>query len=275
MTTFTTYGARGSTPVSGFEFCRYGGQTTCFCVQNKGTTLIIDAGSGLTDLSPNPESAAAGRYTVLLTHFHIDHLIGLYACGLRYRDDVELAFVADRNAHPDWDSALQAITGVAFWPVTLNESSAHISYTDISPQASMQVGSFTVSCGPLSHPQGCTAYRISSDDGVIVVATDVELACDSQTALRALCKDCDLLVLDAQFTPDEYDAVRGWGHSTWDQAAAFAADVQPSQLLLTHHNPSRTDKEIDSIVTDACAIFPDTRAAYAGLAITLGRGDET
>ena len=276
MTRVTIFGARGSTPVSGAEVLRFGGQTTCFGIEYDDQFLIVDAGSGLTGACARLDARAGSReITILMTHYHMDHLVGLFSFPYRHHPDYRITIVSCAQSHGDFQATLESSIGGACWPVSLAESAAEINYHDLSQSdGQLTRGALHITALPIPHPQSCLAYRIESPDGIVVIATDVEIESDDDKHdLAAFCANADLLLFDAQFTPEEYDHVRGWGHSTWEQAARFGRDCGVAKLVLTHHDSTRTDTQIDEIVTRARGLFAATEAAAAGMVLCLeGKG---
>jgi ribonuclease BN (tRNA processing enzyme) len=129
--------------------------------------------------------------------------------------------------------------------------------------------SVTIVPFPLRHPQGCTGFRVEADHAVVVYASDFERGDPALDAtLDQACHGAGLLICDAQYTDEELDTHRGWGHSTWRQATEVARAAQVGRLALFHHDPVRTDAELDRIVDQARALFPATDAAREGDVIT-------
>jgi len=122
----------------------------------------------------------------------------------------------------------------------------------------------------LHHPQGAMAYRIDGPERSIVIATDHEAGSAADADLLELARGADVLIHDSQYTPEEYASRKvGWGHSTWEDAAAVAEAAGVGQLVLTSHDPDRTDEEVDGIVTKARERFPNTEGAWEGLTLPL------
>ena len=252
-------------PVSGEPFARYGGRTTAFAFDAGDTTLILDCGTGVV--------AVAGRDTadwhMILTHYHSDHLQGLQFFEPLFRPGVSFTFYG----HPPDNMSLQdAIAGFfepPFFPVTLDETPSLKSFVEIGREP-LSIGAIEVAHSRLNHPQRATAYRLSHGGASIVVATDHE-AGDAATdsALIGLAAGADVLIHDAQYTPEDYQEHRGWGHSTWEDAVATAAAAGVGSLVLTSHDPWRSDDEIDSIVGEARARFHAVVAAYEGMVLEI------
>jgi len=106
--------------------------------------------------------------------------------------------------------------------------------------------------------------------GDLVYATDHEFGDPAfDEPLAEFAHGAAALVLDAHFTPDEFAAHRGWGHSHWRHCAEFAARVDAGGLWLFHHKPGRTDEALVRIRTDAQRIFRATETASEGEALQL------
>lgn len=123
-------------------------------------------------------------------------------------------------------------------------------------------GSLAVTAFPLNHPQGAFGYRIESEGNAIVIATDFEHGNEKlDKTLREYAEGADVLVYDAQYTPLEYEARIGWGHSSYIEAASVARDAGVGQLILFHHDPTHSDRAVNNIVAAAQALFEKTTAA--------------
>jgi phosphoribosyl 1,2-cyclic phosphodiesterase len=261
-------GARGSMAVSGPQYARYGGNTTSFHVDLGGNDhLVIDAGTGLRplehSLGPGPN-----RFTVLLTHYHWDHIQGLPMFSPIHDPSATFRFVGATHAGHDVRQALGGAIGHPWFPVFLTESEASIEYLAIQPE--LAVGPVTVRSISLSHPQGATGYRLDGPGDSVVIATDHEAGdAEVDAALAGFAAGAGTLIHDAQYSDREYVARKGWGHSTPDAAvdAALASGVR--RLVLTSHDVDHSDGAIDELVTRARARFPLTTGAYEGLTIGL------
>jgi ribonuclease BN (tRNA processing enzyme) len=137
--------------------------------------------------------------------------------------------------------------------------------------SSIDVGRLSVQAVSLSHPQGSTGYRLDAEGRSVMIATDHEAGDPEVDArLADVARGVDVLIHDGQYTAEEYAADRmGWGHSTWEGAVAAARACGADRLVLTSHDPSRSDDGVDDIVRLARARFPLTAGAYPGMAIPL------
>lgn len=257
-------------PTCGPNQRRYGGNTTCFTLQTDEGMIIIDAGTGISTLSREiARMPAVPPLTLLFTHFHLDHVVGLPSLEALYNPKAHVTIMADPRRPENWKETLTTFMGKPYWPIGLGDVDAVMRLEDL-PVASgtLELYGARISWFRLPHPQQCLAFRLKTESEDIVVATDVEY--DRRhipPAFIEFCAGTDFLIFDAQYLPAEYEAHRGWGHSTWEVAALAAAQINPDELILTHHAPERTDDEIDSSVESARAVFQRTRASAEGLAL--------
>jgi len=265
------WGVRGSIPAPGPATSGFGGNTSCVEIVAPGAreALVFDAGSGIRalgyDLLRRP--APPGGVHLVFTHFHWDHVQGLPFFPPLFREDGAVHFHA--TCEPgELQHILEAQMRPPYFPFALDATPGRKTFSRLESGCSLDgVG---VEPFPLRHPQPCSGYRIAAGGAVAVYATDTELG-DPQYdgTLIDHCRGADVLICDAQNTVDEEDRRRGWGHSSWRQAAAIAAEAGVGELVLFHHDPGRTDAEVDDIVLAARAHFPRTRGAREGEVLAL------
>jgi phosphoribosyl 1,2-cyclic phosphodiesterase len=268
----TFHGVRGSIASPGPETAGVGGNTSSVEVECGATRLVLDAGTGLRKLGDR--LMAAGRpveATILLSHLHWDHIQGLPFFVPAYVPSTKLTIVGA----PSLAEALSAQMTAPVFPVRYGELGADITLKEVRPGRTFDVGEARVRVAKLNHPGGVYAYRIEHEGRSVVYATDTEHYACIDPALRALCEGADVLIYDAQYTPEEYrgDGGRskvGWGHSTYVAGAEVARAAGVSSLVLFHHDPSRTDAGVADIEARARALFAPTTAAREGLSIDLG-----
>jgi phosphoribosyl 1,2-cyclic phosphodiesterase len=262
-------GARGSSPVSGLQFHRYGGATTCFEVAlTDEHRLLIDAGTGA--LSIGTVSAPI-RFSILLTHVHWDHTQALPFFAPLYDSRNRFDFYGHRPNGIGIDDALNTVMQPPYFPVSFRSAPSDKRFHHLDGRP-LRIDGYSITYASLFHPQGVTGYRLEKDGATLVVATDVEHGDPgSDDAVRELANNADVLIYDAQYHPDECaTSKKGWGHSTWEAAAELANDAGAKRLLLTSHDPSRTDDEVDAIVELARKRFPNTEAVAEGMVVEVG-----
>jgi len=267
---FTIHGARGTMAVAGRAFNRYGGETTCFSLVTRQGVLIIDAGTGIIALGDQlMRQSDLPPITILFTHFHLDHVIGLPLFKPLHHPGASITLMADPRRKENWTAALQKLLAPPFWPVALRRCGADIRFKPLPRQSRrMRLCGAEIAWHSLRHPQQCLAYRLNIQQRSLVIATDHELDADAtDEAFPNFCRGADVLVADAQYTSVEYATHRGWGHGTWAACARLAATAGVNKLILTHHDYRRQDTQIDRLVRQAQRLFPATRAAHAGLRV--------
>jgi phosphoribosyl 1,2-cyclic phosphodiesterase len=272
--TLNIHGARGSVPVSGDEYRKYGGATTCFEIEvSDDRRFLIDAGTGLLRLQNSLPTDRPVHFSVVLTHLHWDHCLALPFFGPLFDPRNRFDFYGRAVGGMDIEEAIDRVMRPPWFPVNFRSTPADKRFHHFEPYMTFPVDEdFEVHPILLHHPDGVTGYRIRYNGATLVVATDVEHGVpESDAALRELARDADAIIYDAQYVPDQYEAQKvGWGHSTWEQGVKLAEAAGVKQLILTSHDPSRTDDQVDEIVRLAQGVFPNTIAAAEGMKIQIG-----
>lgn len=266
------WGVRGSIPTPAPENLGFGGNTTCLEVRLPGDeVLVIDGGTGARKLGLSLLERARGKsldLNVLMTHFHWDHIQGIPFFAPLYNAANRITF----HSTKDPEAVREILEGQMthpYFPVQFELLAAHRQFNHIAA-GPVQLGSATVRTFPLHHPQGATGYRVEANGAVIVHACDHEHGEPRfDEALLAHAMGADILIFDAQFTPEEYATKRGWGHSTWLEATRVAKAAGVKRLLLFHHDPSHTDDQLRAIAEDASKEFSNVEAAREGAVFTL------
>jgi len=247
------WGSRGSIPVSGSEYVRYGGDTTCLEIRPKsGDIIIVDAGTGIRRLGKKLVRQGFTRFNILFTHAHWDHLMGFPFFKPLFVDNVEIKAFKRPFPGSYVEDMIQKILASPNFPVKYSDLSAEIIYEDAG-QDTFQIGSVRVEPISLSHPNGGNGYKFIEDDKVFVFLTDNELGFIHPGGLESseymeFSKDADLLIHDAEYTPEEYERQIEWGHSSYSDVIKLASAAKVKQLGLFHLNQERTDDEMDDIV---------------------------
>lgn len=266
------WGARGSIAVSGARFAQCGGNTSCVELTHAGERLILDGGTGLRALG-DQFGFEPVRATVLFTHVHWDHIQGVPFFNPAYHPDSDLNFIGLGRAGSLRETLASQMRPPTF-PVGIEKLVGIRSFVDARPDRTFEVGPFKVTPRAQDHPDGVVAFRIEAGGRTVVFATDVEHGQRLDPGLLRLAEGCDLLIHDAQYTDAEYQGLagpsrKGWGHSTWRQAAQTARAAQVGQLALFHHDPRRDDAAVAEFEAAARSIYPQTIAAREGAAVSL------
>ncbi len=278
--TITYHGVRGSVPAPGPQTMRYGGNTSCVCVEAEDRVLVLDAGTGIRALG-NELAGGDREIYVLFTHLHDDHIQGFPFFQPLYETERTIHLI---HYHPpggdDAWSPLALFDGQHF-PLTPDAIPANCHHVEANGCSFLRRQGFDIERLAVNHPGGAYGYQLHDDGGTYVHVPDNELrppddATRSFQDLVDFCQGADLLCHDAQYQNDDMPAKWGWGHSRVSQACELAARAEVEGLLLFHHDPTRTDDEIEALQTQARGHLEKTdvecAAAYEGLRLDLGGG---
>jgi phosphoribosyl 1,2-cyclic phosphodiesterase len=259
------WGARGSIPVSGQEYIKYGGDTTCIEIRSKnGRVIIIDAGTGIRRLGKDLLVQGLYDYDLIFTHAHWDHIMGFPFFRPLYSDRTSLRVHGCPFTEEFVRTMLTKIMSPPNFPVTYGDLLAHIAYSDGCPEK-FQIDSVTVMPIDISHPGGGKGYKFIEEGRSFVFLTDHELGYTHPGGLPhesylQFCAGADLLVLDAEFTGEEYGRHRSWGHSSYLDTLNLAMEAGVKQLALFHINQDRTDRAMDKIVEHCRRVVRESNA---------------
>jgi len=266
------WGSRGSIPVSGPQYNRYGGDTTCIEIwTERGDLIIIDAGSGLRRLGDKLLKDNVTRFDILFTHAHVDHMMGFPFFTPIYRKETRAVIHGNPFSVPSYETILKGFMTAPYCPVDLNDLPSSVKFDKIGT-APFKLGGMRVIPIPLSHPNGGMGFRFEEGKRSFVFLTDNELEYDGHpTGLSfddyaELCKGADLLMHDAEYTPKDYK--RSWGHSTVNATVDLAVKAGVKRLGLFHLNQRRSDDQVDAMAADAAEMIARSgkkiRSEYIG-----------
>ena len=268
------WGVRDSFPAPGADTVGIGGNTSCVSVEADGQVLVLDAGTGIRALGETLVGQPA-EITLLTSHLHLDHVIGIPFFGPLYEEGRTVNLVPVRT-ESGLRSPLEVIDGVYF-PKHRRELPATFLVVEDEVRFLEERG-FSLECLGLQHPGSCTGFRITRGSRSLVYITDNELGVTTGKASRwadfvEFARSADLLCHDAQYEASEIEGKRGCGHSTVEEACALAIESGVKQLVLFHHDPGRTDQSVARIETEAGqALNPHgirCTASFEGLELDL------
>ena len=251
----TVWGCRGSIPTPGAETVRYGGNTSCVEVSTAdGTTIVLDAGTGIRGLGSELAQRDARRVHLLLTHLHLDHLEGLRFFAPLWDSRVTV----DIWGPPSPVSSLQERIARSFspplFPVDLRDVPAQVTFHDV-PREAWSIDGVSVRAALVVHPGPTVGYRLEARGSSFTYLPDHEPALAGAIADKsrdwisggAIADGADVLFHDSQYSEDEYTDRIGWGHSSVADAVAFGHTVQTERLILFHHEPQHDDDALDAL----------------------------
>lgn len=250
----TCWGTRGSIPTPGKNLEKYGGNTTCFEITTSlGNTIIIDAGSGIRNLGNNIlKSSKIKEIILLLTHAHWDHLMGFPFFTPAYLSEYKIDIYGGDYSNQTLETFLRHQMEHPYFPVDYNMLKAELNFKN-SEEDLLLNDTIEINSIQLNHPDGGVGYKFSENGKSLTFITDNELDFQHKNGptvddFISFCSNSDVLFHDAQYNNREYTKTIGWGHSTFQSAVNLAIKANVKVLGFCHHDPNRTDKQLDIIV---------------------------
>lgn len=302
------WGTRGSIATPGPQTNRFGGNTSCVEVEtHDGQRFIFDCGTGarllgmwMMERAPKPIQA-----NILISHTHWDHIQGFPFFAPAFVPGGHITVCGPDNSHNSLPETLAGQMEYTYFPVKLEDLGARIEYKDL-PEGEHYFGDVRVRTQTLNHPAVTLGYRIEADGVSVLYLCDHEPYWeglwrsdappgDLDSILHAgdrrhaeFMMGADVVIHDAQYTPEEYPAKKNWGHSTYRYATQIAAASNVKHLFLTHHDPihddeflSRIEERARAIARSAgspmhvCCAYEGYEATFQGSASNQGRRDES
>jgi phosphoribosyl 1,2-cyclic phosphodiesterase len=278
------WGTRGSVPTPGPSTVRYGGNTACVEMRtNSGTFFIFDSGTGIRELGLNlVRQGGHVSAHLMLGHTHWDHISGFPFFTPAFVPGNRLVIYGARDLDRSLRDVLAGQMHYTYFPVPLGDLRAEIDFSELE-EGEIKIDDAVVRTHYLNHTAVCMGYRVEADGVSVAYVTDHEpygvvgagsTASDSRPRggflhggdrrLIEFVRGVDLLIQDAQYTPEEYVQRRGWGHGSTDYVIDLAVEAGARRVALFHHEPTHSDDEIDRMVE-----YSRTRARAAGSALEL------
>lgn len=236
----TVWGVRGSVPTASADRMEYGGGTSCLSVEAGDQLVIFDAGSGLIRLGESlRRRGGPRRIHLLLSHLHIDHLLGLFAFPPLHDPAAEIRVYGPAGVR----EVLERLIRPPYWPLGLGDFPAELTFRELAPGDTLLLeGEKGLGLRTMAgrHPNGSLIYRLEAEEKSVTYTLDCELDGRLAGPLAEFARNTDVLVWDAGFTPE--DLRPGWGHSTWDQGIGLGRAAGAKTVLMAHYNWEYTDE---------------------------------
>lgn len=285
------WGTRGSIPVSGSRYVFFGGDTCCLEVRSGRDLVIVDAGTGIRPLGEKLLSEEIRDIHLFIGHTHWDHIIGFPFFAPLYHPGFTVHVYGPTHEGRDPKSALQGILQPENFPVGLRGMKADIAFHFLRGGESRRVGTIDVSTILCDHPGSALGFRFHLPEVTFGYFSDNELfkgylghpatltpqhpLYQDYEPIVEFVKECDLLIHEAQYTPQQYQERIGWGHSSMSNAAALMRLAGIEHWIVSHHDPAADDEHLKlhldlqrQILRDA-GHFCHFRIAYDGMRLML------
>lgn len=262
------WGVRGSVAVPGAATLEFGGNTSCVELRGGGEVILFDGGTGLRAAGLDIATRRASRIHLFLTHFHWDHIQGLPFFAPLF-DAANHVTIYSSAYSASLRESLFGSMKAPYFPIGFDEFAARVDFVDLGAGA-VELEGVSIRPFEVHHPQGACAYRVECGGARFIYAPDREHGDARLDALFAHeTRGATVLVISSQYTPEEYESHRGWGHSTWLESARVAREAGAQSLVLFHHDPSHSDDVLRRIEADARREFADTFLAKEGWSFEL------
>jgi len=285
------WGTRGSNPVSGPEYARFGGNTCCLEIRHGEDLIIVDAGTGIRPLGATLEKMHPKNIHLLISHTHWDHLAGFPFFAPIYNSNCQITIWTPIGFGRSTRELFTEMLAYAYFPVRLDDIQARLVFKDIYEGDPFQIGNITVNTHYAYHPGATLCFKFHIDRTTFGYATDNEflmgyhgspgeitkshpLIAPYRSAVQFF-KGCDFLVHESQYTPQEYQKKVGWGHSSITNATALILQAEIKNWIITHHDPEHTDDDILRKMQMHYDLFDElkyacrARMAFDGMVIPL------
>lgn len=273
----TFYGVRGSTPCAGEATARYGGNTASIVLSGDGhDPILLDLGTGLRYFGADHDPGVRLRAHALVTHLHWDHVQGLPFCQPLLVEGSTLEVHGPAHDGVGFAEAFDELMRPPFFPVTRQDLPGEVRFSTLV-EGIHEIAGAKVTALEVPHTDTTFGYRIERDGHSIAYISDHQQPLDGRSVAASvleLCHGVDVLIHDAQFTPEEFACKAAWGHCTVDYAVRVAACAEVGTLVLFHHDPSHDDATLDRLLVGAretgraCGVG-DIVSAHEGLTIAL------
>jgi phosphoribosyl 1,2-cyclic phosphodiesterase len=272
----TFYGVRGSTPAFSADNVRYGGNTACVALEEPGEDpILFDVGTGLRAFGGTCAMDGSFAGSAFVTHIHWDHVQGLPFFAPLHVPGARLDFYAPHQDQGALHELFNDLMRPPYFPITCRDLGGTLTFHDVTSDT-VVVGSRKVMVRPVPHKGPTVGYRVDGAAGSVTYISDHQapLTLDSVAdSVLELCDGVDVLIHDAQYTPEEFERKKDWGHCTLDYALLVARQARAKKLVMFHHDPAHNDDEMDRLTAElagkARGSGVDVIAAFEGLVLDL------
>lgn len=285
------WGTRGSNPVSGPDYVRYGGNTCCLEIRRGKDLIIIDAGTGIRPLGNSLMEEEFDTIHIFIGHTHWDHITGFPFFSPLYKKNMSIIVYAPVGFEKNTKQLFTDMTAYSFFPVRLDEMQSKLTFKELRNDKPYQIGDVTLETHYTYHPGPTFGFKITTPEKKFGYVTDNEMLLGYQGHPKDIREDhallqphwdiinflkgVDFLIHEAQYLPIEYHLKIGWGHSSVTNASVLIKYAGITEWIITHHDPKHTDRDLENklrlhqkILQDA-EVFCYTSLAFDGLILPI------
>lgn len=285
------WGSRGSNPVSGSEYMRFGGNTSCLEIRKDDEMIIFDAGTGIRPLGDTIDTTQCKTIHLFLSHTHWDHVTGFPFFAPLYSPDVQVIIWSPVGFEKSTRELFTDMLAYAYFPVRLEDIQAKLIFNDLRDGYPVSIGNITIHSSYAYHPGATLCFKINVAGKTFGYATDNEMflgyhgnpnaigidhpLIKSHQHIIDFFKHCDFLIHEAQYTPLEYQRRVGWGHSSISNATLLCKYAEITEWVITHHDPKHTDNdlleklELHRDILNDCDMHCHIRMAFDKMKISI------
>jgi phosphoribosyl 1,2-cyclic phosphodiesterase len=270
------WGVRGSIPTPGPQTVDIGGNTSCLEVRCGDQLILFDGGTGLRALGNELLKEGPLSAAMLFSHVHWDHIQGFPFFAPAFVPGFRFDIYGGKNLSSTLAETLAGQMNFPNFPVTLDQMAATMVFHEFDDGQRVGLGGGASVRGlMLNHPDGVYGYRLEYDGRALAYCTDTEHRDEPDEHVLELSENAEILIYDAQYTPEEYTGEEGgmpkvgWGHSTFVEGAKLAEMAGAKRLILFHHDPSQDDEAVRDKERRCRELFPATDAAREGMVIEI------
>ncbi len=285
------WGTRGSIPVSGGDYTRYGGSTPCLELVDGEELVIIDAGTGIRQLGNEVLERKGRTIHLVLGHTHWDHILGFPFFAPVYDRDFTIHIYAAQGSRKSTAELFSGMLDHDYFPVRLDEMRAKLVFHNLQDHGPLEIGKMRIHYDFTNHPGPTLGFKIETEAQTFGYVTDNEILLgyhghpnridldhpllNSDRHLIDFFRGCNLLIHEAQYNPQEYVEKVGWGHSSVTNATVLLKYCEVPEWIVTHHDPSHTDEMLEQkiglhrTILQECNVDCRVRLAYDGLVLPI------
>ena len=236
------HGVRGSIPCANYETSKYGGSTPCVEIITEHAQLIFDCGSGFSKVKFDDEKPTI----IFLSHFHHDHIQGLPFNEFNLKEPKPIYLTNGIFGKNELKNILKKYLSPPFFPIDFIEESHFLKFVDFHDVCSI-CRSIDFDKIVLNHPGKASGYSFFLGNSKICYFLDNEFESSQENELIQFSEGANSIIWDGMYTEKELKTKKGWGHSSIEQGIKFGEKIGAKNLIISHHSPTRTDKELDEI----------------------------